>query len=264
MKQTYTIGEIATMLRIGVDAIRFYEKKGLVHPKKDEKNKYRMFSMYNILELLDVIYYRELDIPISDIVSILQTGRKENMRELLEEKRKKAEQRIRFERQLIKKIEYIEGAYETIESHQGVKVKEFPKAWILTRGSEKEEIMKSQIVDLTKDQFVMSHLYSTYNMQSGNMQDLYITMEQSIMKEFGISWKKCTPLNLGLCIYTVVQLSDMTLQKEDIKKILIFAKEHHMVCDDIVYIHEIPLTTYTDETNYFAEIYLPIKNQDFA
>lgn len=264
MKQTYTIGEIATMLRIGVDAIRFYEKKGLVHPKKDEKNNYRIFSMYNILELLDVIYYRELDISIADIVSILQTGKKENMRELLKEKRKKAQQRIRFERQLIKKIEYIEGAYETIESHQGVKIKEFPKTWIFTYGSEKEEIMKSQIVDLTKDQFVMSHLYSTYNMQSGNMQDLYITMEQSIMKEFGISWRKCIPLNLGLCIYTVVQLCDMTLQKKDIKKILDFAEQHHMICDDIVYVHEIPLTAYTDETNYFAEIYLPIKNKDFS
>lgn len=261
MKQTYTIGDISSMLGIGIDAIRFYEKKGLVHPKKNPKNQYRVFTMYNILELLDVIYYRELGMTISEIIDILKSGTKESMQSLLREKRKKAQQRIIYERQMIRKIEHIEGAYQTIDKQYKIQLKEFPKTCIITRKNEKDEIMKSQIVDFNKDFFVMSYLYSTYNVQSDTIQDLYITMEQTIMEDFGISVQNSEILDLGLCIYTVIQLSGTTIERKDIQDLLDFALNHQLEYDDVIYIHEIPLTAYTDKTKYFAELYLPIKTK---
>lgn len=257
MKQTYTIKEIATMLGIGIDAIRFYEKKGLVHPQQNPNNRYRQYTMHNILELLDVIYYRELDLSIADITEIFQTNTKETMKQLLEEKRKNAEKRIRYERQLIKKIQYIEAVYQMIEEHKGISLKQFPKTCILSRSSEKEEIMRSQMMELTKAQFVMSSLYSTYDIDQGNMQDLFITMEQSLMKEFGLQGKLRDKLSLGTCIYTVVQLKGAQLQKEQVAPLLAYAKKHARSYGSLLYVHEIPLTSYIDENNYYAELYLP-------
>ena len=63
MKTYYTISEIGKLLGLTTDAIRFYEKKGLVHPKLHPHNHYRMYHLDNVLELLDIIYYRHLDIP---------------------------------------------------------------------------------------------------------------------------------------------------------------------------------------------------------
>ena len=67
MKTYYTISEIGKLLGLTTDAIRFYEKKGLVHPKLHPHNHYRMYHLDNVLELLDIIYYRHLDIPMKDI-----------------------------------------------------------------------------------------------------------------------------------------------------------------------------------------------------
>lgn len=259
MKKTYSIGEVSAMLRLGIDAIRFYEKKGLVHPQKDKHNKYRVYTMTNILELLDIIYYRELDMSISDITEIIQSGSKETMKILLNEKKNNALNRIRFEKQLVKKIELIETAYNTIENHHGISIKKFPKTWILAHGNEKDEIMRSQISDFTKEQFVMSCIYSTYHITNNTREDFCITMEQSVMKEFNISWKNCEKLDLGLCIYKVIQLRKEEVPIQEVDEMCLYAKEHGYSYENIIYIHEIPLTAYTDESNYFTEIYLPIK-----
>ena len=40
MKKYYKINEIAKLYHIGVDSLRYYEKVGLISPKRDE-NQYR-------------------------------------------------------------------------------------------------------------------------------------------------------------------------------------------------------------------------------
>ena len=60
--ETYKISQIAKLLGLSSDTIRFYEKKGLVHPSVNPDNLYREYDLDNILELLDIIYYRHLDI----------------------------------------------------------------------------------------------------------------------------------------------------------------------------------------------------------
>ncbi len=262
MKQTYTIGEIASMLRINVDAIRFYERKGLVHPQKNKDNKYRIFTMNNILELLDVIYYRELDMSISEISSILHSGTKSSMQALLREKRENAQRRLLFERQLIRKIEHIEQIYEMIDTNRKVSVRKFPKTWIMRQGYKKDEIMKSQIENFTKDQFVMSSVFYSYHIENQEMQNLYITMEQNIMEEFEMSWDHCEELNLGTCICKVAKMEKNILQKESLKDMFQYAKRNGFQCEKEIYVHEIPLTSYMDECNYFAEIYLPVKQKN--
>lgn len=262
MKQSYTIGEVSNMLGIGIDAIRFYEKKGLVHPQKNPVTQYRYYSMHNILELLDVIYYRELDLSLSDITSILQTGDKDSMKALLAEKRKQAERRMRYEKQLIKKLEYIEGIYDHLDKQSGIEVITVPKTYVLSKSSEKDEIMRSQLANLSKDEFVLSSLYATYHVERLEAQELYITMNASVMKDFPSMKKKKELLPLKDCIYTVVQMKEASLQREDILPLLQFADEHHYTYHPLLYVHEVPMTSYMDANNTYAEIFLPILNKN--
>lgn len=262
MKQYYTIGEIANMLGIGIDAIRFYEKKGLVHPHKNTETHYRYYSMHNILELLDIIYYRELDLSIADITSIFQTGNKDQMKVLLEEKRLEAQRRMRYEKQLIKKIEYIEEIYEKLDEQNGIKVVTFPKTYVLSKSSEKDEIMKSQLAKLSKDEFVLSSLYSTYHVESLEAQELYITMNASVMKDFPAMKKKKELLALNRCIYTVIQMHDTFLQQDMILPLIKYAKDHELQIEPLLYVHEVPLTSYMDANNYYAELFLPIADKN--
>ena len=102
--ETYKISQIAKLLGLSSDTIRFYEKKGLVHPSVNPDNQYREYDLDNILELLDIIYYRHLDISLQDIQSICTSRSRENMYELLLKKKQETEEKIRYEQQLLKKL----------------------------------------------------------------------------------------------------------------------------------------------------------------
>ena len=73
MERMFSISQVAQMLGLGIDAVRFYEKKGLVHPQVNSKNRYRMYSFYQIMELLDISYYRSLGLSIGQIHQLYES-----------------------------------------------------------------------------------------------------------------------------------------------------------------------------------------------
>ena len=95
MERMYSISQVARMLGLGIDAVRFYEKKGLVHPQVNPQNRYRMYSLYQIMELLDVSYYRSLGMSIEQIQQLYESSNEEQLMELLDKKRQETEHRIR-------------------------------------------------------------------------------------------------------------------------------------------------------------------------
>ena len=103
MKKYSTISEISKLLGLSTDTIRFYEKKGLVHPHVNPENNYRMYTLMNVLELLDVIYYRHLDFPLSDIYELSKTLKPSYTIELIEKKEEETKRKIYYEQQLLKK-----------------------------------------------------------------------------------------------------------------------------------------------------------------
>lgn len=103
MKKYSTISEISKLLGLSTDTIRFYEKKGLVHPHVNPENNYRMYTLMNVLELLDVIYYRHLDFPLSDIYELSKTLEPSYTIELIEKKEEETKRKIYYEQQLLKK-----------------------------------------------------------------------------------------------------------------------------------------------------------------
>ncbi|USG63695.1 MerR family transcriptional regulator [Brevibacillus ruminantium] len=66
------IKEMAERLQITPRAIRFYEEKGLIAPKKADHSGYRIFSQEDVWRLQTIITLREVGMPIEDIREILQ------------------------------------------------------------------------------------------------------------------------------------------------------------------------------------------------
>ncbi len=71
MRKTYKIGEVASILGVSTDTIRYYEKMGIVYSKKDPSNGYRYFTSADIYALLDVLFYRSMDIPVEEVRNIM-------------------------------------------------------------------------------------------------------------------------------------------------------------------------------------------------
>ena len=89
MRKTYKIGEVANILGVSADTIRYYEKAGIVYSKKDPSNGYRYFTPADIYALLDVLFYRSMDIPVEEVRNIMNFYQLRDVKKLLEIKMKR-------------------------------------------------------------------------------------------------------------------------------------------------------------------------------
>lgn len=69
----YKIGEVAHMLGITPEAIRYYEAQGLITPIKSEKSNYRYYSKWDIELLIRARCIRSYGYPIAETVEILNS-----------------------------------------------------------------------------------------------------------------------------------------------------------------------------------------------
>ena len=67
----YTIHEVAALLNISTDAIRLYEKEGLVTPTRNPENGYRYYNTEQIHRIMGICLYRKLNVSIAEIKRLL-------------------------------------------------------------------------------------------------------------------------------------------------------------------------------------------------
>ncbi len=70
MKLHFTIGEAAKYLGISVEAIRFYEKKGIIPPFIRGENNYRLITHSHLLYLKGVVQLKEAGFKLEEIKRI--------------------------------------------------------------------------------------------------------------------------------------------------------------------------------------------------
>ena len=63
----YKIGDVAKILGISPDLLRYYEKKGVVRPLKDRNNDYRYYEAWDINFLIDCLWYKNFGFGIEQI-----------------------------------------------------------------------------------------------------------------------------------------------------------------------------------------------------
>ena len=106
--ETYKISQIAKLLGLSSDTIRFYEKKGLVKPSVNELNHYRSYELTDINLLIDILFYRRLDLSLQDIHTILYQGDLDQLQQTLTIKEAEIKAQIE-EQKLILKFSLIDS-----------------------------------------------------------------------------------------------------------------------------------------------------------
>ncbi|MFY8331383.1 MerR family transcriptional regulator [Vagococcus carniphilus] len=69
-----TIGEIAKLFNLPTSKIRYWEAKELFTPKRNNSNDYRIFNIQTFIELLEVNFYRNLNVPIKQMKNFNKIG----------------------------------------------------------------------------------------------------------------------------------------------------------------------------------------------
>lgn len=87
------INEVASLLGVEPSAIRYWERKGLLHLQRDYDNDYRYFDSKALLEVLDIVFFRKLQLPIKALTKHL-TGTIDERKEILSNAKKEVEELI--------------------------------------------------------------------------------------------------------------------------------------------------------------------------
>lgn len=68
---TYTIKEIAELAGVTTRTLRYYDEIGLLSPAETGENAYRYYNHDSLLLLQQILFFRELDVPLKDIQLIV-------------------------------------------------------------------------------------------------------------------------------------------------------------------------------------------------
>ncbi|MFZ2681695.1 MAG: MerR family transcriptional regulator [Patescibacteria group bacterium] len=83
---SYSIQHLAKLAGISVRTLHHYDAIGLLRPDRQERNGYRTYSDADLLRLQQIMFFRELDFSLADIIKILSSPTFELQRALNDQK----------------------------------------------------------------------------------------------------------------------------------------------------------------------------------
>ena len=91
----YKIGDVSRILGVSTDILRYYERKGVVTPEKDETNDYRYYDSWHINFLMDCLWFKNYGFSIEQIADMVRIPTAGDLSELFSLKEEELRAQIR-------------------------------------------------------------------------------------------------------------------------------------------------------------------------
>lgn len=128
----YTIHEVAALLNISTDAIRLYEKEGLVTPTRNPENGYRYYNTEQIHRIMGICLYRRLHVSIAEIKRLVEVSTLEDISDGFSgfiDSRKKEIARLTLE---VEQMSYMKQHLDTLdEGSRTISIRTLPAVYPL-------------------------------------------------------------------------------------------------------------------------------------
>lgn len=82
MKKQYTVHELATISGVSVRTLHYYDELGLLYPMCIAENGYRIYGSKEVDKLQQILFYRELKVPLKRIKDIMDAPDYDKAKEL--------------------------------------------------------------------------------------------------------------------------------------------------------------------------------------
>ncbi len=257
-----TVGEISKVLGISTEMIRFYVREGIITPKQNEENNYWEYSSDDVMYLSDILFYRDLDLPLKDIKRIFDGLEVEKIGDIIEERKKDAIENIERYRNVLLKLEEWEEWYrEELDLIGKYKIGEMPpelrKAGYLDEDDHMALYLKSGLKINREDWIHVSLSFYCNIFHDKNKMKRYLSVNKTRETELSNHGNDVIEESADRCIYTQVHYSNDILSM--INPLIDYAKNNGYELTGEIYGRE--------NTNYFVNgkrlglyrIYAPIK-----
>ena len=101
---TYTVKQLARLSGVSVRTLHHYDEIGLLKPAFIGENRYRYYGREELLRLQDILFHRELGVPLQEIARLLEHDGRDRLA-ILREHRERLAERVERSRQLLRTID---------------------------------------------------------------------------------------------------------------------------------------------------------------
>lgn len=114
MEKVFNIGQIAEFFQIPPSTLRYWEETGILIPKKNRENNYREYSISDLLTISDILFYKNLGLPLKQIGTMTENTAEVHQK-MLEEKAQVLEKQKKEIDQRIQKLQYHLTAIQSVQ-----------------------------------------------------------------------------------------------------------------------------------------------------
>ena len=193
--RSYRISTIAKLLCMSADAIRFFEKKKIIHPTRSPENNYRMYTLEDVRRLYDCCGFTAVGFSIREVEQIMHQLPKADMPSLLEKQEDKLRAQIRELQNALERLQRMkDGLNDPIDTVGQLTVVELPPQIFFRYCHADEldtEMMKSplyQPVRAHRNLLTCSVVIPGMSRSAGSMEfdfDYGFTIEEAVARSYG-------------------------------------------------------------------------------
>lgn len=262
MREMYSIGEIAGLLGVSRDALRLYEKKGLIEPIKGSNN-YRYYSAEDVWNLFHILFYRSINMSLKEILEVSQQDLKKQedvvLRKIQEEK-----EQILLHQRYLNKLEMIRQNQKTVcENADKYSLQYSPKLYLMSDFYRDMEYARQKWLESVKINPLMEWalLHGEYDAgQLNRPARICIAMKEEKFQWLKQEVKgKTAVMQPQTCLYTVKASDSCEPDRKDLEDLIREAEKRGIRLKGDIHFHYILNYKDKEKTKYFLEIYGPLK-----
>lgn len=131
-KNKYLIGDVANLMGLSRDTLRYYEKRGILCSQKGD-NGYRYYTERDISKLVAILYQRKMDIALNDMETLwTENETLEHLTRITGIRLEEEQQAIRKHEQTIARLRITQSDCENINHHLNqAMLQNFPEAYVI-------------------------------------------------------------------------------------------------------------------------------------
>lgn len=266
----YSIHSVAELLGISADAIRLYEKEGLVSPIRDESNGYRYYENEQIHRIMGIYLYRQLNVGLSEIKRLFKVDNFDGLEAEFDRLIQSNEAQIEQFRQNGEKLRFMKQHIENV--HRGIdryEVRELPARYVVfandtgrVRYTEIKEIFNHPAFSYGNMCYHIMNDGERYRADS--LQFVVREPMLNISPLKGVK-DKLTRCESEKCLYTIKSFDEKDVDIEwNFLSMFEYAREHGMQCSGDVYAFYIYSLMSGEDIKDYYEIYIPLSGENVS
>lgn len=211
----YKIGDISRLFNLSNEMIRYYEKHGIIHPYRDEKNGYRYYTIFDVYSLFESLQYQQLGVKIKAIPNFTQQNHFENLKKALSDRRSKLESEIIYKELLCQRLKEIADQVDVLSLNvSNYWIKKINKKYTFSFIKGKGDQYGSFLVNQENVQFLLVDKYisflESYVAFCEEVEEWYFAIEEKYFDQLGlIVGEKCNCIPEHYCLCTIIDMGDI-------------------------------------------------------